>query len=118
MVDFDYSDMGAYLVSIARRIAQLEVVAHEMEAVVDEESDRIGGAYREFQHDIKNLEKQIQGVKKEMSELTLATNHLIEGFKRIARKNSIHRLERKIDAWNPEKMATHNDLHRNIEKLR
>ena len=116
--DLDYTDLGAYLVSISKRIAALEVDAVEMEDIAAARDEKIVRINEDLKQDLERFSEQVKGIHEGLKELSQQVTEVVKMFNTIARKGSMERLQRKIDDWNPEMLATHKDMRKVLGRVK
>jgi prefoldin subunit 5 len=110
MAEIDFSDLHSYLVSLAKRIAKMEVRAEELGAEISETNDTVRGHHRLYRERVRSLRAEVKSIRQDVSELGTVIEQMINRFKHTARSNSLQRLERKIDRWDFENLVTRSEL--------
>ncbi len=115
--DLDFSDLHSYIESIARRVSSLEEGMAESAEAFEAKAQAVNAFRNEFASEQESFKERAELLGRELEELSEKVLLLVTQFKALTRKESFQRLQRKVDEWSPEKIATHEDLRRNLEKL-
>ncbi len=110
------ADIQEYLLRIAKRIAELEVRAGQLNTSIDGTNDAIGDGRHEFRDRLDALHEEVDTVRSELDELEETIEVLINRFKRTARADQLNRLDDKLDEWSPEDLVTYEQVRERLQR--
>lgn len=110
------ADLNEYLLKMAKRIADLEVQAEQLNSRLADNNDEIGEQRRNFQERLHDLRSDVNEAGEHLDEIEKTVDNIINGFKTVARTNQRERLENRIDDWQPEERVTYEQAKRRIDE--